>query len=364
MGSFLDKPVREKQVHEEYFEAGDLHFVSASMQGYRISMEDAELLEAGIDNGSTPSGGITFISPTSGADGTVDVAAAPRSPPKKTTCLFGVFDGHGGDQTAKHGAKRLLRFFLKHRAAATAAHAATARPEEDLAVSAPWPLEGDPRVLKAAFEGAMIDLDRWLSQRPDVLAGLDHSGSTAVTALVTPHHITVANVGDSRAVLCREAQNRDGLGGSEPEAVPLSHDHKPYLPLERKRIEAAGGSVRINRVNGDLAVSRALGDFDYKTRTDIKPEEQAVTARPDVLSHRRDPTDRFLVLACDGVWDVMSNDACVQFIEELLLENVGLQEIARSLLDHCLTLGSRDNMTVVLVMFRARARLASKTEGA
>ena len=65
------------------------------------------------------------------------------------------------------------------------------------------------------------------------------------------------------------------------EAVTLSNDHKPYDDEEKTRIEAAGSTVKFNRVNGDLAVSRALGDFVYKRCDRVPPERQAVTAFPE-----------------------------------------------------------------------------------
>ena len=73
--------------------------------------------------------------------------------------------------------------------------------------------------------------------------------------LISPSHIFVANCGDSRAVLYRSG----GIGFS-------TQDHKPINPSEKQRIQNAGGSVMIQRVNGSLAVSRALGDYEYKVR--------------------------------------------------------------------------------------------------
>lgn len=81
----------------------------------------------------------------------------------------------------------------------------------------------------------------------------DKSGSTAVCVLISPEHFFIANCGDSRAVLCRKGA-----------PAVCTQDHKPTVPAEKKRIQDAGGSVMIHRVNGSLAVSRALGDFEYK----------------------------------------------------------------------------------------------------
>lgn len=93
-----------------------------------------------------------------------------------------------------------------------------------------------------------------MRKMPVVANGEDKSGSTAVCTLISPTHFYIANCGDSRAVLCRNG---------EPAVSTM--DHKPTVAAEKKRIQEAGGSVMIHRVNGSLAVSRALGDFEYKS---------------------------------------------------------------------------------------------------
>jgi len=120
-------------------------------------------------------------------------------------------------------------------------------------------------------------------------------GSTAVVALVAPGWVAVANVGDSRAV----------LGRSDGAWEALSDDHKPNRPDERQRVEAAGGHViswNGARVMGVLAMSRALGDRF------LRPY---VIADPEMTFTRRAAEDEVLVLASDGLWDVVSNgEAC------------------------------------------------------
>lgn len=97
------------------------------------------------------------------------------------------------------------------------------------------------------------------------------AGCTANVVLVTPDTIYCANAGDSRAVACVNGQ-----------AVELSRDHKPMDAGELQRITKAGSTVNDGRVNGGLNLSRALGDLEYK-RAPVKPEEQAITAMPDIL---------------------------------------------------------------------------------
>ena len=122
--------------------------------------------------------------------------------------------------------------------------------------------------------------------------------------LLTPTEIYCANAGDSRTVMCD--------GGA---AVDMSVDHKPDLPEERGRILKAGGEVSEGRVNGMLALSRAIGDFDYKG---IAPPKDApsswflnnhmVTAYPDVVVKPMHKDVEFIVLACDGIWDCKTSD--------------------------------------------------------
>ena len=88
--------------------------------------------------------------------------------------------------------------------------------------------------------------------------------------------------------------------GIKGRAKPLSEDHKPQLEAEKNRITAAGGFVDFGRVNGNLALSRAIGDFEFKKGAELPPESQIVTAFPDVEEHELTDEDEFLVLACDG----------------------------------------------------------------
>ncbi|EXC20871.1 putative protein phosphatase 2C 75 [Morus notabilis] len=128
-------------------------------------------------------------------------------------------------------------------------------------------------------------------------------GSTAVVVVLTPDHIVVANCGDSRAVLSRSGR-----------AVPLSHDHKPDRSDELERIEAAGGRVIFlngARVEGILAMSRAIGD-KY-----LKP---IVISDPEITFSKREPEDECLIIASDGLWDVLSSELACDVARECLGE--------------------------------------------
>ena len=92
----------------------------------------------------------------------------------------------------------------------------------------------------------------------------------------------------------------------------------PTVKSSRRELRKAGGFVEATngffRVNGNLNLSRSIGDLKYKQSTNLKPEEQIITAEPDVLQHKLDPKDEFFIVACDGVWDVLSNQEAVDFV--------------------------------------------------
>ena len=195
----------------------------------------------------------------------------------------------------------------------------------------------------------ILNFDRQLPQSMPAGVSLERSGSTGVVVLLTPHHIICANAGDSRAIL-----------STKNEVLPLSFDHKPSNDVEVTRVENDGGFVKSGRVDGDLAVSRSFGDFGYKNNstadgTEGKPRTQTrVTVHPDILVHTRDPyNDEFVVLACDGIWDRLTNKDCADIVKSLVHDegetDVGL--ICEEVIDTALELDSRDNMTCCVVLF-------------
>jgi serine/threonine protein phosphatase PrpC len=180
--------------------------------------------------------------------------------------------------------------------------------------------------LKRAVRQGFLDLDQKLRDMLESDKGDDKSGSTAVACLITPSHVYLINCGDSRAILV--SGNKVVLG---------TYDHKPINPNERERIQNAGGSVMIQRVNGSLAVSRALGDYEYKCVEGRGPCEQLVSPEPEIYAHERNAErDEFVVLACDGIWDVMSNEELKEFVHSRLRITNDLVKISNEILDMCL----------------------------
>lgn len=176
------------------------------------------------------------------------------------------------------------------------------------------------------------------------------SGCTAVVALLRDNkHLYVANAGDSRCVVCRDGK-----------AVDMSVDHKPEDDSERERIEKAGGHVtKEGRVNNGLNLSRAIGDHSYKQTKNLSLSEQMITSLPDLRTLDIDPSiDKFMVLACDGIWNFMSSQEVCDYILERLDANYSkLSQICEELFMHCLAPDSEgdgtgcDNMTCIIVTF-------------
>merc|ERR1719199_1598530 len=196
-------------------------------------------------------------------------------------------------------------------------------------------------------------LDLGQEMQPSAIGHPDHVGCTAVMSLIIPDTIIVANAGDSRAVLSRSGR-----------AVALSKDHKPNLPKEAARIHKAGGFVSerrcgtrsVHRVNGKLAVSRSMGDLSFKKSVGLSATEQLVSCVPDVKTFRRQREDDFMVIACDGVWDVLTSQQVVDRVQKDLfaIRRGELQPndvISKILQECCASDKGTDNMTMILVVF-------------
>jgi Leucine-rich repeat (LRR) protein/serine/threonine protein phosphatase PrpC len=157
-----------------------------------------------------------------------------------------------------------------------------------------------------------------------------HDGTAALVALVFGNRLIVANAGDQRAVLCRAGR-----------PYQITRDHRPDVPEEKARIEHEGGFVSENkRVDGVLALSRALGD------PELHPH---VTHVPDIFHLELTPDDQFLIIACDGVWDFITNEQAV----EIVGNEADAVRGAVKLRDYAHGLGSTDNISVIVYSLRS-----------
>lgn len=237
-------------------------------------------------------------------------------PGEHKASFFAVFDGHGSGRVSKHASVGLWRHLT----------------ENDKYIKGNF---------KEALEESFLSFDREVNESYNAQL----AGTTAICILVVDNVIYCANVGDSRAVASINC-----------ECVPLSLDHKPENPLELKRILDAGGYVFSNRVNGNLALSRAFGDFHYKSNDQLPPDQQIVSPYPDIKRIELNDDVDFIVLACDGIWDVLSSKEVVKFVISRLEQNVEPGLICEQLTTRCiatdyeLVIGC-DNMTVLLVCY-------------
>lgn len=162
----------------------------------------------------------------------------------------------------------------------------------------------------------MSALDKTFFLLDELVKGEEYSmdiGATCCVVLITGEEIYCASAGDSRAILVK----KDG------QVVPLSEDHKPYDPREKERIDASGHFVEDKRVDSFLGVARAIGDHKYKDKPDLPPEKQAVTCKPDIRVVKRSADDDYIMTACDGIWDCLSNEECALFISERMAATKG-----------------------------------------
>eukprot|EP00930_Biecheleria_cincta_P023201 TRINITY_DN1679_c0_g1_i1.p1 TRINITY_DN1679_c0_g1~~TRINITY_DN1679_c0_g1_i1.p1 ORF type:complete len:411 (-),score=89.17 TRINITY_DN1679_c0_g1_i1:145-1377(-) len=306
------KPVTEKKSHNDASPDLGLFWGVGEMQGWRPSMEDDYVATASFGSDAAWAG----------------------------TGLFGVFDGHGGSDVAKFCAQHLPKAVAK----------------------------GNISNPQAAMKNSFLQLDSKLAEAAKTMdimnpAHPDHVGCTAVACLVRPHDLIVANAGDSRVVLGRRGR-----------ALDLSEDHKPGSSKELARIKAAGGVVVeqqvgpevIHRVNGVLSLSRSIGDHRFKKDEMRSQADQIITCLPDVKTFRRQRDDDFLVVACDGIWDVLSSQEVVDRVQRNLpaMRAGELQpsDVVGQILDECLaadpikSLGKgTDNMTMLIVVFQSAA---------
>lgn len=237
--------------------------------------------------------------------------------------FYAVFDGHGGSEASAYVKDNAMRLFFEEAAL-------------------PQLYDIDDKLLQDLEKShckAFSLADQALANECSVC---DFCGTTALTALVLGRHLLVANAGDSRAVLCRKGV-----------AVPMSQDHRPsYLP-EQKRIEELGGYIEDGYLNGELSLTRALGDWYMKSPSGPAP----LTSEPDVQRTLLTKDDEFLIIACDGIWDVMSNEEAVRLVRGQLRQRDNPQECAKALVDQALRLDTSDNLTAIVVCFSSPALL-------
>ncbi|CAD8201951.1 unnamed protein product [Paramecium pentaurelia] len=297
MGPYLSTPNTQKETYKG--ENDKFIFAATHMQGWRNSMEDAHISKLDIEPGVS---------------------------------LFAVFDGHGGKEVAIFAENHFQEELLKNQ-------------------------NYKNKNYKQALIDTFMQIDELLL-RPEgqeelikIKGNNDElqAGATANVALIVDKTIYLANAGDSRAMLCRNFAPLD-----------LSKDHKPDDEKEKKRIEAADGFVQNGRTNGNLSLSRAIGDLEYKKDERFRKNEQIIIAEPDVKIEEIQASDKFLLMGCDGVFEIWNHQQIIDYVNSKLKQVVTQEDIqiaAEGLLDSIIAKDTSngtgcDNMTCIIVYFK------------
>ena len=229
--------------------------------------------------------------------------------------LYGVYDGHGGKFVSRFLSQNLPKYFTDK--------------------NTKYPLSG--RYVRNTFKELQTKLEKDHGEQAD------YCGSTCLLTVDYIYEkrrfIDVMNLGDSRCVISKHNK-----------ANVITKDHKPHWPDEKQRIEKMGGKIYYDGVDwriGDLSVSRAFGDIDNKPY---------ISSVPDIYRYKLNKHDQFMIIACDGLWDVMDNQDAVNYVisQSYDLEHNRINKktnIAKMLADMAIQKGSTDNVTVIIVFF-------------
>ncbi|XP_065842497.1 integrin-linked kinase-associated serine/threonine phosphatase 2C-like [Oscarella lobularis] len=206
------------------------------------------------------------------------------SPQIPRVAYFGLFDGHAGFRASQHAAENLHKNII-----------------------AKFPkgeISNQDREIRRCIVDAFKQTDEEFLQKASAVKPVWKDGSTAVCILVVNDTLYVANLGDSKALVATN-DDKDTIV-----AKRLTKDHNPIQYEERQRIQKAGGVVREGRVSGILEVSRSIGDGRFK--------HCGVTCIPDIVKHQLSEKDKFILLACDGLFKAFTADTAVKRINEML----------------------------------------------
>jgi protein phosphatase 1L len=225
---------------------------------------------------------------------------------KNTGNFFAIYDGHNGDKASSYLQENLHKYFIGCLA--------------------------NKKTIQEAFACAFLKTEDYCLQH-------FNDGSTVIAAYIdTKNILHFGWVGDSRAVL-----EKNG-------AVNFAtQDHKPNRKDELNRIGLAGGKIHkegVWRING-LAISRSIGDKSLKEGK----QKGQIIAVPEYSQVQLDSDNHFLIIASDGLWDVMKNTEAVTLVKEKLKNTTNIDTIAHDLKNEAIKRGSQDNITVCIVTF-------------
>ena len=335
----LKQPITEKELDNG--ENNILRYGSCGMQGWRKRMEDSHITD--ISQGEN-----------------------------ERFNIFGVFDGHGGKEVStfvKHhftksflSNKKIKNDHIKQVIIDTFLNMDELMQESEgikelKLLSKKSQEEDDIFAKKHGIVETQMDLYIKALLNKDENVALSR-GCTACVCVVDnkTKKMYFANAGDSRVILCKNGK-----------AFRMSIDHKPELELENNRIHKAEGWVNsYGRINGNLNLSRCLGDLEYKKNKKLKPQEQIITAYPDVIEEKMSKDNEFVIIGCDGIWDCIQDQEVCDIINKKLNTpgidpfKVNLSEILAEICDKVYAKSpfseisgiGYDNMTCLVIQFK------------
>ena len=286
---------------------------------------------------------------------------------KKDIDIFGVFDGHGGKEISQfvsnHFTKELIDNKNLNKDMPKALRETFIKMDELMQTP-----EGIEEIKKHARKSKEEDDIQSKNEPPNsqmqlisVLIGQKNpeseeinlrTGCTACVLSVDEKNkkLYFANAGDSRVVMCKN-------GIAEAKSI----DHKPELQSEKDRIYKAEGWISEGRVMGNINLTRGFGDLEYKKNKNLKPEEQMVTANPDIQIVNYTKDIDFVIIGCDGIWDCLKNQEACDFVKKRLKDNPNIkiskiiEEMMDSIIAKDLYSGGGvgcDNMTCIVIVFK------------
>ncbi|KAL4302258.1 hypothetical protein GQ457_10G029850 [Hibiscus cannabinus] len=240
---------------------------------------------------------------------------------EEAVSFYGVFDGHGGKDASRFVRDHLPRVIVD---------------------DADFPLELE-KVVTRSFKETDAAFAKSCS-----LESSQASGTTALTAMIFGRSLLVANAGDSRAVLSRHGT-----------AIEMSKDHRPCCIKEKRRIESLGGFIDDGYLNGQLGVTRALGDWHLEGMKEMGERIGPLSAEPELKMITLTKEDEFLIIGSDGIWDVFTSQNAVDFTRRRLQQHNDVKLCCKEIVEEAIKRGATDNLTVVLVGFHLEPPLPS-----
>ena len=338
MYGLLDKPIKEKEL--SFGENTTIKYGCCGMQGWRKTMEDCHITDL-----------------SQGEESRFDI--------------FGVFDGHGGVEVSEFVKNKFTKYFLLNPNIKSnkikKAIIETFLKMDELMLTSEGITELKQLSYKARQKNELLSkkygiketqMDIYLNQLQDKSDNIAfYTGCTACVCIIDnkDKKIYFANAGDSRVILCK-----NGI------AYRMSIDHKPDLEIEKNRIIKAEGWINGNgRVNGNLNLSRTLGDLIYKNNNSKKPQEQIISGYPDVIVEDMSKDNEFIIIGCDGIWDCIQEQDLIDIIKKKINDSgidknkINLSNILGEICDNICAktymveggIGC-DNMTCLIIQFK------------